>query len=49
MQVWCLHNFTRYAFVATEGPVVLFDYAQATHLAANFPLVDEIRPAKAWF
>ena len=49
MQVWCLHNLTRCAFVATEGPVVLYDYAQATHLAANFPLVDEVRPATAWF
>jgi Xaa-Pro aminopeptidase len=49
MQVWCLHNFTRYAFVATEGPVVLFDYAQAMHLGANFPLVDEIRPGSGWF
>ena len=28
---------------------MLFDYAQATHLAANFPLVAEIRPANAWF
>ena len=33
MQVWCLHNFTRYCFVATEGPVVLFDYEQAVHLS----------------
>ena len=49
MQVWSLHNFTRYVFVATDGPVVLFDYAQAKHLGADFPLVDEIRPATAWF
>ena len=49
MQVWCLHNLTRCAFVATEGPVVLYDYAQAIHLAAGFPLVDEVRPATAWF
>src|SRR5687768_798435 len=26
MQVWCLHNAARYAFVATEGPIVLFDF-----------------------
>lgn len=49
MQVWCLHNCTRYAFVPTEGPVVLFDYAQAMHLAASFPLVAEVRPARAWY
>ena len=49
MQVWCLHNLTRWAFVATDGPVVLFDYAQAVHIGRNFPLVDEIRPTTAWF
>ena len=49
MQVWCLHNPARYVFVATEGPVVLFDYAQAVHLSADFPLVSETRPATAWF
>ena len=49
MQVWCLHNQVRSAFVATDGPVVLWDYAQATHLAAPFPLVDEVRPTTAWF
>ena len=26
MQVWVLHNQARYVFVATDGPVVLFDY-----------------------
>ena len=49
MQVWCLHNCTRYVFLPTEGPVVLFDYAQAVHIGANFPLVAEIRPATTWF
>ena len=49
MQVWCLHNPTRYAFVATEGPVVLFDYAQAVHLSAGFTHITETRPATAWF
>lgn len=49
MQVWCLHNFTRYCFIATEGPVVLFDYEQAVHLGRNFPLVNEIREAIGWF
>ncbi len=49
MQVWCLHNPTRYAFVATEGPLVLFDYEQAVHLARAFPLVTEARPAIGWF
>jgi Xaa-Pro dipeptidase len=49
MQVWCLHNATRYVFVATDGPVVLFDYKQATHLSSGLPLITETRPAIAWF
>ena len=26
MQIWCMHDAVRYVFVATEGPVILFDY-----------------------
>jgi len=48
MQVWTMHNICRYAFVATEGPVVLFDFSAALHLAANLETVDECRPAKSW-
>ncbi|NBP96189.1 MAG: aminopeptidase P family protein, partial [Gammaproteobacteria bacterium] len=32
MQVWCSHYETRCVFVALEGPVVLFDYANHPHL-----------------
>jgi Xaa-Pro dipeptidase len=49
MQLWCLHNAVRYAFVATEGPVVLFDFHNCRHLSAHLPLVDEIRPGRSWF
>lgn len=49
MQLWCLHNPVRYAFVATEGPVVLFDFHSCGHLSSDFPLVDETRPATSWF
>lgn len=49
MQVWCTHNAVRYCFVATEGPVVLFDFHGCDHLSADFPLVDETRPAISWF
>jgi len=45
MQVWVLHNKTRYAFIATEGPVILFDYAVAIHLSAGIEVIDETRPA----
>ena len=45
MQVWVLHNKTRYVFIATDGPVILFDYAVATHLSADAEVIDETRPA----
>jgi len=49
MQVWCLHNAVRYAFVATEGPVVLFDFHSCAHLSADLELIDETRPAIPFF
>ncbi|MXZ94442.1 MAG: aminopeptidase P family protein [Acidimicrobiaceae bacterium] len=49
MQVWTTHNPVRYAFVATDGPVVLFDLARCEHLVEHLPLIDEVRPATGWF
>ncbi|MTH96724.1 aminopeptidase P family protein [Roseibium sp. RKSG952] len=49
MQVWCTHNAVRYAFVAAEGPVVLFDFHNCDHLSAHTDLVDEIRHGVTWF
>ena len=37
MQVWCSHYETRCVFVALEGPVVLYDYANHLHLAQDLP------------
>ena len=33
MQLWCTHNAVRYAFVATEGPVILWDFHNCEHLS----------------
>ena len=49
MTVWTLHNAARYLFVATDGPVVLFEYNSAFHLHHGIETVDELRPALAWF
>jgi Xaa-Pro aminopeptidase len=49
MQVWTLHNAARYCFIATEGPVVLFDFHGCAHLSAHLDLIDEIRPARGWY
>lgn len=48
MQVWCLHNPTRYTFVATEGPVVQFEFGSCEHLVQDIHTIDEVRPACAW-
>ena len=43
MQVWTAHYETRCVFVATDGPLVLFDYAHHPHLAEGIPTIDEYR------
>jgi Xaa-Pro aminopeptidase len=48
MQVWGLHNPARYVFVASEGPVVLFEFPSCAHLGAEMKLIDEVRPAQSW-
>jgi Xaa-Pro dipeptidase len=46
MQVWTMHAFCRYAFVATEGPVVLFEPGSGSiPLNKHLETVDEIRMA----
>ena len=49
MQVWCSHYETRCVFVALEGPVVLFDYANHPHLAEGLPLIDEYRVIPSFY
>lgn len=48
MQVWSLHNPMRYCFIATEGPVVLFEFMRCMHLSQHLPLISEVRPAQFW-
>jgi Xaa-Pro dipeptidase len=48
MQVWTMHNACRYVFVATEGPVVLFDLPSSMHLSRHLETIDERRPSLAW-
>ncbi len=49
MQLWVTHNAARYVFVATEGPVVIFEFAHCEHVNSHNPLITEIRPAISWF
>lgn len=48
MQAWVAHNPTRHCFVATDGPVILFDYFSCEHLSDHAGTVDEVRPAVSW-
>ena len=41
-----LRNSTRYFFVPTEGPIVLFEYPQSYHVSLQLDTVDEARPSK---
>ena len=43
MQVWCSHYETRCVFVATDGPLILFDYGDFPHLAEGISTIDEYR------
>jgi Xaa-Pro aminopeptidase len=48
MQLWCSHNAVRYAFVATDGPVILWDFHNCEHLSWHLECIDEIRHGTAW-
>src|SRR5262245_3363333 len=49
MQIWLMHNTARYVFIATEGPVILFDDPEANHLNTHSDVIDEIRTATGWY
>lgn len=48
MMAWTMHAPARYAFVATEGPVVAFELRGSRHLASGFALIDEVRDGVGW-
>ncbi len=45
MSLWTMHNAVRYAFVCTDGPVIVFEFSDGEFLSAHSDVVDEIRPA----
>ena len=48
MSIWTMHNAVRYAFVATDGPAVLFEFSKGEFLDLHSEAVDEIRPAVSY-
>ncbi len=49
MAVWTMHSPGRYAFVATDGPVVLFEFGTSRHVSRDSPVVDQLRTSTPWF
>jgi Xaa-Pro aminopeptidase len=47
MSVWTMHNAVRFAFVATDGPLVMFEYSNGEFLSLHADVVDEVRPARS--
>jgi Xaa-Pro aminopeptidase len=48
MAVWTLHAPARWAFVPTEGPVVVYEFTSSQHVNAGIETIDEIRPCTPW-
>src|SRR5579871_4098010 len=48
MAIWTMHAPGRYAFVATDGPVILFEFTSSRHVSEGSPVVDETRPCTPW-
>ena len=49
MQVWTLHAPGRYVFVATDGPIVLFEFSSSRHLSDGLETLSEVRTSTPWF
>jgi Xaa-Pro aminopeptidase len=49
MAVWTMHAPGRYVFVATDGPVVLFEFGTTFHVSREIDTIDEMRASIPWF
>ena len=49
MQVWTLHNPARYVLVSANGPIILWEFHGAEHLAEDLPLITDVRVGTPWF
>ena len=45
MQLWVMHNATRYAWVGADGYVIVWDYVGCEFLSGHSEVIDEVRPA----
>jgi len=49
MQIWCSHYETRCVFIATDGPLILFDYGNYPHLAEGISTIDDYRVNSSFY
>jgi Xaa-Pro aminopeptidase len=49
MQVWMLHNASRYAVVCADSHAIAFEYKRSEHMTQGFETVNETRTARTWF
>jgi Xaa-Pro dipeptidase len=45
MQVWVMHNASRYAWVGADGRVIVWEFSACEFLDGHNDLIDEVRPA----
>ena len=45
MQIWVMHNASRYAWVGADGSVIVWEFYDCDFMAAHNRHVDEVRPA----
>jgi Xaa-Pro aminopeptidase len=48
MMLWTMHAPSRWAFVPTEGPVVLYEFTSSKHANDGLETITEIRPCVPW-
>jgi Xaa-Pro aminopeptidase len=49
MAIWTLYAPGRYVFVATDGPVVLFEFETCRHLTRGYETIDQVRRGTSAF
>lgn len=45
MQVWVMHNASRYAWVGADRSVIVWEFYECDFMSGHNPLIEEVRPA----
>ncbi len=45
MQIWVMHNASRYAWVGADGSVIVWEFYDCDFMSGHNPHIDEVRPA----